>query len=402
MFVEVEGAIFGRDQHVFGVRHRLAALQRHDLAEVVAELVAGRHVVDAVTQLDHVAGLEPGKLHVERARRRVHRDRRIVGGAFAVLDRFIDFAVGAVHLRAAQLHDLSIGFVGEAVLAPRRRGGLGERLKHDLPELARQAVVEDGRDGQVTQGAARLARRRREALLQELVGVPSVGFVGARLGGLEVLDILAHVAILRANPQDFPQAEQLLVTPAELALQLAERAQRTDVFRSQLERALVRCGGALGLSERTIGARGYPERPLVGVVRRQQPLDPTLGLRPIAARDREIDHARQVVGVVEASRRVALLGFGRVGGATQEPQLARVHVEQVDRLRGPPHRLLQHAQRRSRQAGHVVELDTSGEGQKVVGIFGEHAVENRRRVAPVGAVSAMDGAGVQQLFRGLG
>ena len=215
---------FRRDQHVLGVLHRVGPLQVGDLAEVIAEIVLRRHVVDAVAELDHVARFQARKLNVEGARRGVGRNRRIVGRALAGLDGLVDATVPAVHAGAAQLHRLAVRFVAEAVLPGGRGGRVGQRLEHDLPVRAGQPVFEHGGDGEIAQYAAVLPVRRRVAQLEEFGRFPGVGFVGARLVRLEVLNVVAHVFVLRANAQDVAQQRQLFVLAPEIAIEICQGA----------------------------------------------------------------------------------------------------------------------------------------------------------------------------------
>ncbi len=202
MLVHVERAALGRDQHVLGVLRRVVRLHVDDLAEVVRKLVVGRDVVDAVAELHHVPRIQARQLHVEVAGRRVHADRRVVRGALAGLDGLVYLAVAAEHARTAQLNHLAIRLVLERVLARHGCGGVREGLEHDLAELAGQAVGEHRGHRQVPQGAARLAVFGRVPQAEEALLVPGVGFVRPRLGGLDVLHVLAHVLVLRTDLQD--------------------------------------------------------------------------------------------------------------------------------------------------------------------------------------------------------
>jgi len=115
--VEVELPRLRGDEHVLAVRDGVRRLHVDDLAEVVGERVLVRDVLDAVEQLDDVARVEAREVDVERTSTRVHRLRRIVGRAFARLDRLVDLAVLPVDPRAAELDRLAVRLEPEAVLA---------------------------------------------------------------------------------------------------------------------------------------------------------------------------------------------------------------------------------------------------------------------------------------------
>ena len=172
-------------------------LEVGDLAEVIGELVSLPDVLDAVAQLDHVALVEARKVNVEGARRRVRGDGRVVGGALAALDGFVDLAILAVDARGAELDDLAVGLVAEAVFA--RGGGrfVGERLEDDLVKAGSEVVLEDRGHDEIAQRASIVTSVRRLALLEEALGGPRVLLVGTGLRRLDVLDVFAHVFFLR-------------------------------------------------------------------------------------------------------------------------------------------------------------------------------------------------------------
>ena len=232
-------------------------------------------------QLDDVARVEARELHVEVPRRGVHADRGIVRGPFAVFDGFVGASVASVDARAAELNHLPIRLVLESVLSGQGSACVVEGLEHDLTELAAEAVLVDRGHGQVAEHALVLPRRRRVPQLQELLALPGPRLVGPRLLGLDVLDVLAHVLVLRSDLQDAPKQGQLFVASPQLALEICQCAQRADVLRSEGQRALIGGDGALRLALSPERSGGDPMGPLAVRIDLQQAFDPACGRRAV-------------------------------------------------------------------------------------------------------------------------
>ena len=324
-------------------------------------------------------------MNVEGASGRVHRDGRVVGRSLAALDGLVDLAVLAIDLRRAKLHDLAVRLVSERVLARRRRGLVGERLEDHLVEAGREAVLEDRRHRQIAQRAAVVSGGGRLSLLEKALRGPRVLFVGARFRRLDVLDVFANVFLLRPNRQDLAQRLQLLVGLARLGVEVGERAQGFDVFRRELERPLVERDRLRLEPERAVGARRGRERPCRIGLRSEQPVDPPRGGLLIAAHHREIDPLVEVVGVVEAERRVAIGRLVRLGRATDVAKGGGVDAQEGDRARISFERGFEGEHRGAFQTRLAVELDASEDAANVERVAHEHLVVIRRGVAPVGA-----------------
>src|SRR5690606_31229164 len=144
----------------------------------------------------------------------------------------------------------------------------------------------------------------------------------------EVLDVLAGVALLRANAQELAQERHLLVPPPELSREVREAAERLDVFRRESERAPERRHRALALPEASVRPRGRPERPEIVRLDGEEPLGPALGSGAVATVERELQLLPEVARVVEAQPAVPRLHRVGLRGAPEQAKLRRVEREQ--------------------------------------------------------------------------
>ena len=293
-------------------------------------------------------------------------------------------------MSTAKLDRFRVRLEAEAVLPRFGRRRVRERLKHDLPETTGEPVREDRAHGEVDERPAILSPGGLISPGQERLRLARVLLVGPRLARLGVGDVLADVFLLRLELEHPPEQADLLVASTDDAVGIGELLHRVGVLGREVERPLVHRDRVRPVPELEVLACRVAESAGFIRVHRQQAIDPSRCGRGVAARDREVDPARDA-GVVEAKRRVPLLHLVGFGRSVLTAKGVHHRADEPDAARSPVERAPEEDERRLVEAGLGVEVVARERGSDVVRIERENAIVEGDRVSPVRAAARVSG-----------